>query len=152
MSIEKDIKQKNFNNPYHKLTVNMMYTNGWLINRYAKILKPYHLTEQQFNVLKILRESYPRVATINYILEGMFDKMSNASRLVDKLVAKELVQKIKSTYDLRSVDVILTEKGIELMDELSIIINEYELSFLGLEEQELYLLNNLLDRLRKNES
>ena len=150
MSIEKDIKQKKFNNPYNKLTVNVMFTSGWLLREYAKILKPYNLTEQQYNVLKTLRESHPQAATVNYILEGMIDKMSNASRLVDKLVSKELVQKVRSNYDLRSVDILLTEKGIALLNELSIVMNEYDNSSCGLSESEISLLNTLLEKLRNN--
>jgi DNA-binding MarR family transcriptional regulator len=150
MSIEKDIKQKNFKNPYNKVTVNVMFTTGWLLNKYAKILKPYNLTEQQYNVLKILRECHPRTATVNYILERMIDKMSNASRLVDKLVAKDLVKKIKSQFDLRSVDILLTQKGTALMDELSVIMNEYENSLYGLDEKEIKVLNALLEKLRSN--
>jgi DNA-binding MarR family transcriptional regulator len=151
MSIEKDIKQKSFKNPYNKVTVNVMFTTGWLLNKYAKILKPYNLTEQQYNVLKILRECYPQSSTVNYILEGMIDKMSNASRLVDKLVSKELVKKVKSQFDLRSVDILLTEKGIALMDELSIVMNRYENSFYGLDEKEIKLLNLLLEKLRSKD-
>ncbi len=150
MSIEKDIKQKSFKNPYNKVTVNVMFTTGWLLNKYAKILKPYNLTEQQYNVLKILRECYPQSSTVNYILEGMIEKMSNASRLVDKLVAKDLVKKVKSQYDLRSVDILLTEKGITLMENLLIIMNEHESSFYGLDEKETKLLNTLLEKLRNN--
>lgn len=148
MSIEKDIKQKHFKNPYNKVTVNVMFTTGWILSKYAKILKPYNLTEQQYNVLKILRECYPQSANVNYILEGMIDKMSNASRLVDKLVLKNLVKKVKSQYDLRSVDILLTEKGIDLMNELSIVMDNYEKSYYGLDEKEVNLLNILLEKLR----
>ena len=148
MSIEKDIKQKHFNNPYNKVTVNVMFTTGWMLSKHAKILKPYDLTEQQYNVLKILRECYPQSANVNYILERMIDKMSNASRLVDKLVLKNLVKKVKSKYDLRSVDILLTEKGIDLMNELSIVMDNYENSYYGLDEKEVTLLNVLLEKLR----
>jgi DNA-binding MarR family transcriptional regulator len=148
MSIEKEIKQKTFRNPYHKVTVNMMYTNGWLVNKYAKILKPYNLTDQQFKVLKILRECFPHPCSVNFIIEGMIDKMSNVSRLVDKLVAKKLAIRVKSVYDLRSVNVILTEKGKLLIEELNVLVNDYENSFFGLEESEIILLNNFLEKLR----
>ncbi len=151
MSIEKEIKQKSFKNPYNKVTVNVMFTTGWILNKYAKILKPYNLTEQQYNVLKILRECSPTSASINYILERMIDRMSNASRLVDKLVSKKLVRKVKSQYDLRSVDILLTEKGVALMDELTIIVGNYENSFYGLDEKEIKLLNILLEKLRNNQ-
>jgi DNA-binding MarR family transcriptional regulator len=149
MSIEKDIKQKSFQNPYNKLTVNLMYTNGWLMNQYAKILKPYNLTEQQCYVLKILRDNYPQSVTINHIIENMIDEMSNASRLVDKLITKKLVVKEKSIYDLRSLDVKLTEKGVTFFDELTEQIIQWEESFFGANESDLQLLNDLLIRLRK---
>jgi DNA-binding MarR family transcriptional regulator len=149
MSIEKDIKQKTFKNPYNKLTINLMYTNGWLMNQYAKILKPYNLTEQQSYVLKILRDNYPRSVTVNYIIENMIDEMSNASRLVDKLIAKKLVVKEKSIHDLRSLDVKLTEKGVAFYDEMSEQILEWEKSFFEANESDLQLLNDLLMRLRE---
>lgn len=148
MSIEKDIKQEKFKNPYNKVTVNVMFTTVWILNKYAKILKPYNLTEQQYNVLKILRECYPQSANVNYILEGMIDIMSNVSRLVDKLVLKNLVKKVKSKYDLRSVDILLTDKGINLVNEISTIMENYEKSQHGLDDEEVYLLNSLLEKLR----
>jgi DNA-binding MarR family transcriptional regulator len=149
MSIEKDIKQKTFKNPYNKLTVNLMYTNGWLMNQYAKILKPYNLTEQQCYVLKILRDNYPQSVTINHIIENMIDEMSNVSRLVDKLIAKKLVVKEKSIYDLRSLDVKLTEKGVTFYDEMSEQILKWEKSFFEANESDLQLMNDLLIRLRE---
>jgi DNA-binding MarR family transcriptional regulator len=149
MSIEKDIKQKTFKNPYNKLTVNLMYTNSWLMNQYAKILKPYNLTEQQSYVLKILRDNYPQAVTVNYIIENMIDEMSNASRLVDKLIAKKLVVKEKSIYDLRSLDVKLTETGVAFYDEMSEQILKWEKSFFEANESDLQLLNDLLTRLRE---
>jgi DNA-binding MarR family transcriptional regulator len=150
MSIEKDIKQKTFKNPYNKLTVNLMYTNGWLMNQYAKILKPYNLTEQQSYVLKILRDNYPQSVTINYIIENMIDEMSNVSRLVDKLITKKLVVKEKSIYDLRSLDVRLTEKGVVFFDEMNEKIGQWEESFFEMNDSDLQLLNDLITRLRKN--
>ncbi len=149
MSIEKEIKQKSFKNPYNKLTVNLMYTNGWLTNQYAKVIKPYNLTEQQCYVLRILRDNYPQSVTINHIIENMIDEMSNASRLVDKLIAKKLVVKEKSINDLRSVDVRLTESGVAFIDELIVKIMKWEVSFFEVNESDLQLLNDLLIRLRK---
>ncbi|MCU0469795.1 MAG: MarR family transcriptional regulator [Arcicella sp.] len=149
MTIERDIKQKHFKNPYNKLTVNLMFTNGWLNNQYAQILKPYHITEPQYNVLKILRALHPNPATINDIIEKMVDKMSNASRLVDKLIAKELVIKKKSSTDLRAVEVRLTENGVHLLEELTSKIKELEEFSFGLDEEEAKNLSLLLERLRK---
>jgi DNA-binding MarR family transcriptional regulator len=149
MSIEKEINQKKFRNSFHKVTVNMMFTNGWLAHKYSKILSPYNLTAQQFKVLKILRENQPHACTINFIIEGMVDKMSNVSRLVDKLIAKKLVIKVKSSFDSRSVNILLTENGKLMIDELIVMIKDYENSFFGLEENEINTLNELLEKLRE---
>ena len=78
----------------------------------------------------------------------MIDKMSNVSRLVDKLVLKNLVKKVKSKYDLRSVDILLTDKGINLVNEISTIMENYEKSQHGLDDKEVYLLDYLLEKLR----
>lgn len=74
ISIEKDTKQRNFRNPFHRLTLNIMFTNGWLPNKYAKILKPYNLTEQQFKALRILREANPQACKVNYIIDSWLIK------------------------------------------------------------------------------
>ena len=149
MSIEKDIKQKKFKNPYNKLTVNIMFTSGWLLARYSKILKPYGLSEQQYNVLKALRKHFPETLNINFIMAGMKDKMSNTSRLVDKLVLKDLVTKVKSLHDSRSVNVMLTAKGLALIDELIPIMSNFEKDLPGLNQEEVELLNTLLTKLKK---
>lgn len=125
-----------------------MYTNGWLNNQYAKILKPYNISEPQYNVLKILNQIYPQSASINFIMERMLDKMSNVSRLVDKLIAKQLVIKVKSTQDLRSVNVAITANGLILLKELDDKIIESETNFIGLNESEIELLNYLLEKTR----
>jgi DNA-binding MarR family transcriptional regulator len=80
----------------------------------------------------------------------MIDKMSNVSRLVDKLVSKDLAKKVRSNCDLRSVDILLTEKGIALLAELTTIMDEYDDSFCGLNESEISLINTLLEKLRNN--
>ena len=152
MPLEKDIKQKTFKNPYNRLTINIMFTSGWLLTRTSKILKPYGLSEQQFSVLKILRQHHPETLNINLIMAGMINRMSNTSRLVDKLVTKNLVRKVDSLHDLRSTYVELTAKGLALIDELNIIIGNYENGSTGLNLEEVELLNNLLTKIKKNDS
>lgn len=148
MSIEKDTKQKRSKNPYNQVTGNLLFTTRWILNKHAKILKPFNLTEQQYNVLKILRERHPEAASVKFILNGMVDQMSNASRLVDKLATKGLIQRAKSLDDFRSVDIFLNEKGFALMDELALVMNDYENSSCGLTESEVELFNSLLLKLR----
>src|SRR3989304_4168006 len=85
MKLEEEIKQKKFRNEYHKLAVNILYTHGWLLNNQAAFLKKHDLTSAQFNILRILRGQYLNSASVNLLKERMLDKMSDASRLVERL-------------------------------------------------------------------
>ena len=149
MSIEKDIKQANFKSPYSKAVINILYTNNWLQSLQFEVFKPFDLTLQQYNVLRILRGQYPNPITVIAIIERMLDKMSNASRLVDKLLAKELVIRRLCPHDRRAVDVIITEKGLELLEELDTLQSQWEDKLRGLTEIEALQLSNLLDKMRQ---
>jgi len=149
MSIEKDIKQANFKSPYSKAVINILYTNNWLQSLQVEIFKPFGLTLQQYNVLRILRGQYPNPITVIAIIERMLDKMSNASRLVDKLLVKELVVRKLCPHDRRAVDVIITEKGLNLLEELDALQNQWESKLHGLTENEALQLSNLLDKMRQ---
>jgi DNA-binding MarR family transcriptional regulator len=150
MSIEKDIKQANFKSPYSKAVINILYTNNWLQSLQVEVFKPFDLTLQQYNVLRILRGQYPNPITVIAIIERMLDKMSNASRLVDKLLAKELVIRRLCPHDRRAVDVIITEKGLELLEELDTLQSQWEDKLRGLTEIEALQLSNLLDKMRQS--
>jgi DNA-binding MarR family transcriptional regulator len=149
MSIEQDIKQANFKSPYSKAIINVIYTNNWLQSLQVEIFKPFDLTLQQYNVLRILRGQYPNPITVIAIIERMLDKMSNASRLVDKLLAKELVIRRLCPNDRRAVDVIITEKGLKLLEELDTLQNQWEGKLHGLTENEALQLSELLDKMRQ---
>lgn len=100
MSLEEDIKQgKNFENAYEKLMVNVMFTHSWLMEQQNSIFKPFGLTVPQYNVLRILRGAYPEPCTINSLIDRMLDRMSNASRIVDRLESKKLVVRKVSAVD-----------------------------------------------------
>ena len=150
MSIEKDIKQANFKSPYSKAVVNILYTNNWLQSLQVEIFKPFDLTLQQYNVLRILRGQHPNPITVIAIIERMLDKMSNASRLVDKLLVKELVVRKLCPHDRRAVDVTITEKGLNLLKELDTLQNQWESKFHGLTENEALQLSTLLDKMRQS--
>jgi DNA-binding MarR family transcriptional regulator len=151
MSIEKDIKQRSFKSPYNKVAVNLMYTNGWVMHNYGKLLKPINLTPQQFHVLSTLKESNDQPITISEIIDKMVDKMSNVSRLVDKLVDKKMVVKVKSPSDGRAVHVLLTKKGLEVFNHATLIINEWKNGTNCLNEAEFLLLNSLLERIKTSQ-
>lgn len=152
MSIEKDIKQKSFKNVYQKVAVNLMYTDSWLLNHYTQLLKPYNLSDKQYFVLKILSESHPNAVSVNFIIERMLDKMSNASRLVDKLVEKKLVVKVRSKIDKRSMNVAITPKGLLLVDELNKKVALWEANYSKLTKEEIKILHNLLNKMRDSAS
>jgi DNA-binding MarR family transcriptional regulator len=148
MKIEDEIVQPKFSNLNHKLVVNIIYTYNWLYEKQLRVLKPYRLTTQQYNILRILRGQHPNPATIKLLKERMLDKMSDASRLVEKLRVKELVDRRICDKDRRNVDVLITQKGLDLLLEIDEKEKEFEKLIDNLEVGEIKQLNNLLDKLR----
>ncbi|AKD54417.1 MarR family winged helix-turn-helix transcriptional regulator [Spirosoma radiotolerans] len=150
MSIETDIKQSApFKSSYQRVIVNLIYTTNWLADSQTRLLKPFKLTLQQYNVLRILRGQFPSPIKVSDITERMLDKMSNASRLVDKLVIKKLVLRTECPSDRRAVDVVITEKGLELLKQLDSLQSEWDaLLQHKLTVDEATALSHLLDRLR----
>jgi DNA-binding MarR family transcriptional regulator len=149
MKIEKELRQKNFNSNYHKLALNIMFTNNWIMEGQLRILKPYQFTQPQYNVLRILRGSYPATLTINSIIERMLDRMSNVSRLVDKLLEKGYVARVQSADDRRAVDVSITQKGLDILAEIDRQQERWENSYTKLSDEEAKQLSDLLDKIRE---
>ena len=131
---------------------NIFYTNSWLQTVQMEIFKPFDLTIQQYNVLRILRGQYPNPITVIAIIERMMDKMSNASRLVDKLLLKDLAIRTECPNDRRAVDVKITQKGLDLLAELDVLQDKWESQLHGLSEEEALQLSNLLDKLRRSKT
>jgi DNA-binding MarR family transcriptional regulator len=148
MKLEEEIKQKRFNGEYEKLNVNILFTGNWINLINAKNLKPFGLTLPQYNVLRILRGQYPNPATVNLLIERMLDKSSNASRIVDKLLIKGLATRRVCKKDRRSVDVVITEKGLKLLKKIDSYQMEWQRIFSTLNKNEAKKLNVLLDKLR----
>ncbi len=148
MKLEEEIVQKEFRNEYHKATVNIIFTYNWLLNYQVQYLKPYDITLQQYNILRILRGQYPQPATIKLIKERMLDKMSDASRIVEKLRLKGLAERNICVSDRRNVDVLITEKGLELLTALDPYVDEVNKRLSNLSENEIKKLNDLLDKMR----
>lgn len=152
MGIEEDIKQgKKFENPYEKLIVNIMFTNSWLLDQQNKVFKPYGITAPQYNVLRILRGQYPDPCTVNTLIERMLDRMSNASRIVDRLESKKLVERTVCKTDRRAKDVLITDMGLALLNEIdnALMLWMKSLEILSVEEAE--QINKCLDALRNRE-
>jgi DNA-binding MarR family transcriptional regulator len=148
MKIEEEIKQAQFRSPLHRLIVNLMYTNNWLSDSQMRLLKPFGLTVPQYNVLRILRGQHPQPVKINDITERMMDKMSNASRLVDKLVSKKLVYRTECPSDRRAVDVLIAEKGLALLKKIDVAQDSWEAQFKVYEGVKADELNALLNEFR----
>jgi DNA-binding MarR family transcriptional regulator len=148
MRLEEEIKQKSFNSPYHRLTVNILFTASWLNTQTIRILKPFGITPQQYNVLRILRGQNQKPASVGLIQERMLDKSSNASRLIDKLVEKKLIDRKTCPEDRRQVDIKINEKGLELLDSVEPAIHQMDNVFKTLTEDEARIAGELIDKLR----
>jgi DNA-binding MarR family transcriptional regulator len=147
MGIETDIQQSNFRNEYQKMGINLMYTAHWLNERIGRFLLQEDITQQQYNILRILRGSDVPLSTLQ-IRERMLDKMSDTSRIVDRLIVKELVQKSACKADKRLVDIILTSKGLQLVERLDQFNDQIDAILKGVSESEATTLNQILDKLR----
>lgn len=148
MRIEDEIKQLKFKNEHHKMMINLLFTGKWVQQKITQHFKTYDITPEQYNVLRILRGQYPGVISINGICERMIDKMSNVSRLVDKLQKKELVDRRMNLEDRRQMDITITEKGLKLLDELDKVEEESLAWTEHFSDKEAESLNYLLDHLR----
>ena len=148
MRIDEEIQTTKFEDNYHKVIINITYTDGWLSNLIRPYFEKYNLTNQQFNILRILRGQYPKPATVNLLKERMIDKMSDASRIVDRLVQKELVSRCTNVKDRRAVDVRISEKGLEILKQMDAEFKIKDLLKTNLTLEEAGTLSNLLDKLR----
>lgn len=146
--IEDAIQQKEFKDPYTKLVVNLLYTQSYMVTIQNSLFKPHDLSPEQYNVLRILRGQNGAPTTVSSIQDRMLNKMSNASRLVDKLKLKELVRRDECPSDRRQVDVVITEKGLNLLGQLELLVEESNRKSVHLSIDEVKLLNDLLDKLR----
>jgi DNA-binding MarR family transcriptional regulator len=147
MGIEQDIQQSNFRNEFQKMGINLLFTANWLNEQIGKILSEEGVTQQQYNILRILRGSTTPLSTLK-IRERMLDKMSDTSRIVDRLIAKELVVKNTCEKDKRLVDITLSPKGLNLVDQLDQFNDRIDALLKGINESEAKTMNQILDKIR----
>ena len=147
MSIDKEINQKYFTNEFQKSTINLIYTYNWINEKMKEILDKFQITSQQFNILRILRGSGEPLSTLQ-IRQRMLDKMSDTSRIVDRMIIKGLVKKVVRLTDKRLVDVTLAEKGERLLEKMDEFQDEMDSILKNLSEDEARTLNRLLDKIR----
>jgi DNA-binding MarR family transcriptional regulator len=148
MRIEEAIRQKAFKDPYNKAIVNLLFTHSHIVSKQSSLFKPFGLSPEQYNVLRILRGQNGNPITVSSIQERMLNRMSNASRLVEKLKLKGLVVREESPKDRRQVDILITDKGLEVLKKLEFSIQKLNRDLIALDEDEIEKLNFLLDKLR----
>ena len=147
MSINKDINQQNFKSEHQRAIINLIYTYNWITEKLKAIFDKEGLTMQQFNILRILRGSDKPLSTLQ-IRERMLDKMSDTSRIVDRLLIKGLVRKVVCKTDKRLVDVTITEQGRSLLQNIDLQEPEMNEIMEPLSAEEALTLNTLLDKIR----
>lgn len=148
MGIDQDIHQPKFRNEHQKAAINLLYTYGWLMEKTKEIFALEDITPQQFNILRILRGSHPEPLSTLQIRERMLDKMSDTSRIVDRLVAKGLVKKGTCKTDRRLVDITITDKGRKVLEKLDTRQDELDNILSNINKKEATILSELLDKIR----
>lgn len=152
MRLEDAIKQPKFGNEKDKAMLNVMYTAAWWNLQSTKLLKPFDISWQQFNILRILRGRKGKPATVKLLTERMIDKMSNASRLVEKLRKKGLVERNECEHDRRRVDILLTDAGRELVEAASAEMKQQMDALLSdLSPEQAAQINELMEIVRHHE-
>lgn len=147
MRLEEEIRQSKFKTPNQKALLNLIFTSNWLLNKHQELFKPYGVTPQQFNILRILRGQHPKGISGTEIKSRMLDKNSDISRLLDRLVKKNLVERKNCPNDKRASDIFITEEGLKLLESMSKVQKEVDAA-LNLSEEEAAILSDLLDKSR----
>ena len=145
-SIEQILKQNKFKSEKEKVIISILFANNLINGLYEEIFKKHNLTIQQYNALRILRGQFPNPCTINLIRDRMLDKMSDASRIVERLRKAELAERVTSAKDRRAVDVLITNKGLELLAQIDKLQDEFDRPADKLTEKEARQLSELLEK------
>jgi len=149
MKIEEVLKSTAPMDDSKKIILNILYTQNVVIESFNEIAKPYEISGEQYNVLRILRGQKGNPANMYSIQERMLAKTSNTTRLVDKLLLKELVTRNVCPENRRKIEVLITQKGLDLLKELDPKVNAHEASFSNnLSAEEQISLNQLLEKYR----
>lgn len=149
MTIEEAIKSTTPINPFTRTVLNILYTSRIVEEQVAEMLKPYNISMQQYNVLRILRGQKGNPANLFTIQERMINKMSNTTRLVDKLIDKGFAERTICESNRRKVEILITQKGLDLLTEIDPVTQANNNNILKeLSLAELNTLNNLLDKIK----
>jgi len=145
MKIEEEIKQVKFKSSHQKAVINLLFTAGWLQGQQQNFFKPFGITNQQFNILRILKGQHPKTISGTEIKSRMLDRNSDVSRLLERLAAKGFINKQTCPKDKRAADVSITTAGLDLLSELDKKQKQID-AVLRLSDKEAEELSNLLDK------
>jgi len=148
MKLEEELKQESFSSEHQKAVLNILFTGHWLDSDSARLLKPFGVSPQQYNVLRILKGQGKNAISVNNIMSRMIDKMSNASRLVEKLRQKELIERVTCEHDRRQVDVKITAKGLKLLAATDETMNSFDSLKSKISIEEAKQLSEILEKIR----
>lgn len=148
-SLEEAIKQTKFPNELIKANLNVLYTANWLYNQITNNLKPFNVTHEQFNILRILKGKHPKSMCQKDILSRMIAPNSNVTLIIKKLVDKKFVSVQQSAMDKREYEINITKNGLELLKEIDKGFMSSQNKLSNLSESEAFHLNALLDKLRE---
>ncbi len=146
--IEDEIQQTHWRNQLSKTGINVVYTGIWLKAAHTDFFKKFGLSHPQHNILRILRGQKQNAVNVNAIKERMVDKSSNVSRITQKLLRKKLIECQPSPTDKRAVDIVITQKGLDLLSRIDQQVHEINDLLAHLDASELLVLNMLLDKIR----
>ncbi len=149
MKIEDEIKGR-FRNDYHKGIINLTYTNNQLNRNFFKVVQKHGISIQQYNILRVLRGFKQQPCSIGFLRERMLDQSSDVSRLVDRLVSKGFVERAESQADRRQKDVVINQKGLDLLGKMDDCERQIDELLRVLTLEEVQQLNYLLDKIRGN--
>jgi MarR family 2-MHQ and catechol resistance regulon transcriptional repressor len=142
--ISKDINTT-FKNNKVKALLNLIYTANWINSKQNAFFKPFGISPQQYNILRILRGASEAIA-VQTIKDRMLERAPNATRLMDKMCSKKLIDRVPCTGDRRVVHIEITEDGLQLLNKID---KEVKADILqNLTEEEAIFLSDLLDKIR----
>ena len=146
MRLEEEIKQSKFPNPHEKAIVNILYTYNWLKDKNEIVMKPHKINEQHYNILRILRGKSPGTICPGEIKEVLINKRGDLTRLLDKLVSMDLVERDANPENRRMVLLKITSDGLRLLEDMEPEFKQIEEK--NLTDEEALHLSNLLDKMR----
>ncbi len=149
MKLEEELKMKKFTSPHQKMLLNIIFTNYWLGDKMGAFMKGHDLSEQQYNVLRILRGQKGSPVNLKDLQDRMMQKTSNVTRLVEKLRLKGLLERVQCMENRRKVEITITDKGLQLLEDMQPEMDDFYSYFPEvLSDSEASTLSDLLDKLR----